>query len=279
MSSVVISTEIIQSTKDGVATLDLLAVEEPLQIIIGYGKLDNRSEMDLAVTMRTPGHDLELVAGFLLSEGIIWGMDDILHIDHCEKVKTESERGNVVRVELKDKVHFDSKRFQRNFYSSSSCGICGISSIEAIRKQVPDIKKSGFEIAGEIINELPKKLNEHQSVFNHTGGLHAAALFESNGSTFLCREDIGRHNAVDKVIGASLFSGNYPINDKVLFLSGRAGFELIQKAAMTGIQLVAAVGAPSSLAVELAKECRMTLLGFVRDGKFNIYSGKQRIAS
>ncbi len=278
MQNGVVSIEVVKSDENGLKS-DLLAVEEPLQIRVNFGILDDRREIDLSVTMRTPGHDPELAAGFLLTEGIIGSLNDFIHLGHCRTHLKKEEAGNVVRVELKPGFDFVEENFNRNFYSTSSCGVCGIGSIEQIRKKIPPLKLSEFHFDSEMIKELPGLIKNSQVNFSYTGGIHAAALVDANGKVSRCREDIGRHNAVDKVIGASFLGGQYPISKELLFLSGRAGFELIQKAAMAGIQLVAAVGAPSSLAVELAKECKMTLLGFVRDGKFNIYSGKQRIAS
>ena len=273
----VTNVDVINPLKNKLATPDLLAVEEPLQIKLGFGDVNNRQKMDLAVTMRTPGHDIELTAGFLISEGIVSSDSDILHIEHCKKGLKKTEIGNVVRVELNEGVDFNQEKFQRNFSSTSSCGICGISSIESVRKQVQHQFRFDSTIDYEVINSLPDKLNNHQVAYNHTGAIHAAALFDLNGEISLCREDIGRHNAMDKVIGAAFFKGQHQLNDKVLFLSGRVGFELVQKAVMSGVPMVAAVGAPSSLAVELAKDTGMTLLGFVREGSFNIYCGEKRI--
>ncbi|MEQ9425435.1 MAG: formate dehydrogenase accessory sulfurtransferase FdhD [Cyclobacteriaceae bacterium] len=248
---------------------DLVVVEEPLQIRVGYGDL--RKECDLAVTMRTPGHDLELVMGFLFTEGIIKSKKDIVRIELCENVKTEQEQGNVVRAELHPDVIFDPNQFQRNFYTTSSCGVCGISSIERVCKELVNVGASQIPISSEVIKSLPAVLLNEQTAFNHTGGLHAAALFSPAGEMVDCKEDVGRHNAVDKVIGHAQFH-DIDLSDKILFLSGRAGFELIQKAAIAKIPIVAAVGAPSHLAVNLAKEAGIKLIGFVRDSGFNVYS-------
>jgi FdhD protein len=278
MQASVKNVEVINSSKNRLTMPDLLAVEEPLQIKLGFGEVGSRQEIDLAVTMRTPGHDLELAAGFLFSEGIVGSMEDILHLEHCQTGLKESEIGNVVRVELKPEVAFSSKNFRRNFSSTSSCGICGLGSIESVRKNISHQFKVDSKINHEVINGLPDKLNNHQVAFNYTGGIHAAALFDFEGELTICREDIGRHNAIDKVTGAALSKG-HPFEDKLLFLSGRVGFELVQKGVMAGVPIIAAVGAPSSLAVELAKETNMTLLGFVREGSFNIYCGEGRIVN
>jgi FdhD protein len=255
---------------------DLVAVEEPLEIRVGYGPEHKRKEIQLAVTMRTPGHDLELVTGFLFTEGIIQGVKDVLSIRHCVQVK-EEEAGNVVRAELSPTLEIDEKQWSRHFYVSSSCGVCGKSSMEAVKTIACPILNSNLQVAAEIIHQLPVKLREMQTVFEHTGGLHAAALFSPEGNLLLMREDVGRHNAMDKLVGAALTAGSLPLENYLVLLSGRTSFELVQKALMAGIPLLAAVGAPSSLAVDLAKEFDLTLLGFVRDHRFNIYTGADRI--
>lgn len=257
---------------------DLLAVEEPLEIRIGYGPEHQRQEKSLSVTMRTPGHDLELALGFLLSERIIKSNGDVLSIRHCQQVKKEEEIGNVVRAELAYELPIELEKLQRHFYTTSSCGVCGKSSIEAVHLSAchylpPDL--AVFDM--EMIHQLPGKLRKAQSVFEYTGGLHAAALFNNRGELLLMREDVGRHNALDKLIGAALQQGLLPLHDYLLQLSGRTSFELVQKAMIAGISLVSAVGAPSSLAVRLAESAGMTLLGFVRDQRYNIYSGNERI--
>ncbi len=255
---------------------DLVAVEEPLEIRIGYGPEYARKEMQLAVTMRTPGNDLELTMGFLFTEGIIQFSKDVLNIRHCVQVK-EDEKGNVVRAELSPALEIDEKQWSRHFYVSSSCGICGKSSIESVKTTACPILNPKMRVGAEIIHQLPARLREIQMVFEHTGGLHAAALFDFEGSLLMMREDVGRHNAMDKLIGAALAAGNIPLQNHLVLLSGRASFELVQKAIMADIPVLAAVGAPSSLAVRLAQEFNMTLLGFVRDHRFNIYTGAERI--
>jgi FdhD protein len=240
---------------------DLLAIEEPLEIRLG--------DRTVSITMRTPGHDRELAAGFLFTEGILQGSDQIAGIA-CVK--------NSVTVELKAGVEADFERLQRHFYTSSSCGVCGKASIEALRMQgCPILPKDSPRVDSAVVHRMPESIRREQSVFDRTGGLHAAALFEDSGKFALLREDVGRHNAVDKVIGAEMLAGRSVSSNRLLLVSGRASFELVQKALMAGIPILAAVGAPSSLAVETAQRFNMTLLGFVREGRFNIYSGAQRV--
>lgn len=257
---------------------DLMAVEEPLEIRIGYGALGSRQQKSLSVTMRTPGHDYELAVGFLFTEDIIDTYDQIESIKYCEDVGRQEERENVVRVELKPDVDVNLEKLQRNFYTTSSCGVCGKSSIEAVHVACPRIEDN-ITIGKEIIYALPDKLRDAQQIFEHTGGLHAVGLFDLEGKLLLTREDVGRHNAMDKVVGACLFKKEIPLSDKILMVSGRASFELVQKALRAGTPIMAAVGAPSSLAVTLAKDLGMTLLGFVRGKSFNIYCGKGRFGS
>ncbi len=250
---------------------DILVTEEPLEIRLGHGPLEDRKEVRLSVTMRTPGHDEELALGFLFTEGIISGPTQLLRVEYCANVK-EEERGNVVRAELHPSVELDSAKWQRNFYTSSSCGVCGKTSIDAVRTQCARPITPFGPIDPRVITALPDRMREAQTVFKHTGGIHAAALFNRNGELLILREDVGRHNAVDKVIGALLNSHQSPTSNYQLLVSGRAGFELVQKCIMAGIPLMAAVGAPSSLAVRLAKENGLTLVGFLRGTRFNIYS-------
>jgi FdhD protein len=256
--------------------VDVLAVEEPLEIRIEYGDDQNevakRIRKSISITMRTPGYDFELAVGFLFTEGIVRGAGDIEGVKFCGPSR------NVVRLDLKPSVKVDLKRLERHFYTSSSCGVCGKSSIDALRIQSRyevDAKTPRF--SAQAIHELPSILRRSQGVFDSTGGLHASALFDSMGKLLIVREDVGRHNALDKVIGNAVMNGLLPLNDKLLLVSGRASFELVQKAAMAGIPFFAAVGAPSSLAVSLARESGMTLLGFVRDNRFNIYNGEARV--
>jgi FdhD protein len=255
---------------------DLVAVEEPLEIRLGYGPEHARKQIQLAVTMRTPGHDLELATGFLFTEGTISSIEDIISIRHCVQVK-EEEVGNVVRAELSPELPIHEQQWSRHFYVSSSCGVCGKSSMEAVKATGCPVLNPTLQVAAETIHQLPARLRETQTVFEHTGGLHAAALFDAEGNLLMMREDVGRHNAMDKLIGASLAAGWVPLQNYLILLSGRASFELVQKGLMAGIPLLAAIGAPSSLAVNLAREFNMTLLGFVRNHCFNLYTGADRI--
>jgi FdhD protein len=251
---------------------DQLAVEEPLELQMSWGNADNRVHKSISVTMRTPGHDRELAAGFLFTEGIIKNIYDIKFI------KQEAPDTNKVLVALQDHVGPNLQKTERNFYTSSSCGVCGKSSIAAIKTVsiYHDVPDTMCLRAGMLYN-IHAIVRERQTIFGSTGGLHASALFDLQGNFITLREDVGRHNALDKLIGAALLDQQLPLANTILLLSGRAGFELIQKALMAGIKIIAAVGAPSSLAVELAKESNITLIGFLRDERFNIYSGEQRI--
>jgi FdhD protein len=259
---------------------DLLAAEEPLEIRIGYGKNNQRFQKSISVTMRTPGNDFELALGFLFTEGIIDSYNQILSIKYCNSIGTNENNQNIVRVELLESVNFDFGKLQRNFYTTSSCGVCGKASIDAIKTTCnTPINLTEITVNQSIIKLLPNKLRSKQNVFEYTGGLHACALFDISGNLVLIREDVGRHNALDKLIGA-IFSKNESannFNNKILLLSGRASFELLQKAAMTGIQVVCAIGAPSSLAVQTALEFNITLIGFLRENRFNIYSHAWRV--
>ena len=258
---------------------DLLAVEAPLEISLGYGPAGQRRTHSLAVTMRTPGHDAELVAGFLLSEGIVQGPADIQRIEHQADPRRPEERGNVIRAELAPGVELELDRLERHFYTTSSCGVCGKTSIAAVRASscpVPPPADSP-QVPAALIHQLPARQRAAQPVFEQTGGLHATALFSAAGELRLLREDVGRHNAFDKMVGAALLAGQVPLNQHVILLSGRASFELVQKAAVAGVAILAAVGAPSSLAVEAAEEFGLTLLGFVRQDRFNIYTHATRI--
>lgn len=255
---------------------DILAAEVPLEIRLGFGTQTDRQQKSLSVTMRTPGHDFELALGFLFTEGIIQSYQQIESIKHCEDVGRQEETNNVVRVELKPDIGIDFQKLQRNFYTTSSCGVCGKSSIEAVVQNCTAVPVS-WTVKPEVIHQLPETLHKSQQVFEYTGGLHASGLFTCDGNLELLREDVGRHNALDKVIGAKLVINEIPLTNSILLVSGRASFELVQKAAMAGIPILAAVGAPSSLAVQLAAECGITLLGFVRDNRFNCYSFSERL--
>jgi FdhD protein len=264
------------------ADSDILAVEEPLEIRLGFS---NGTHKAVSITMRTPGEDGELAVGFLFTEGILKSPDQVKQVRHCGlkigKVKGTLDRAaalnsNTIRVDLAENVELDLKKLERHFYTTSSCGVCGKSSIEALQAGAAKIQ-SELKINAEIIHRLPETLRTAQSTFDKTGGLHASALFDADGSLDIVREDVGRHNALDKVIGAKFLESLLPLSDKILLVSGRASFELVQKALMAGIPILAAVGSPSSLAVELATEFGMTLIGFVRDGRFNIYCGEERV--
>ena len=252
---------------------DLLAVEEPLEI-----RLDDKS---ISITMRTPGHDFELAAGFLFSEGILHDAAQIREIRWSQIANGNPRQvGNSVTVELNPGVEVDLDRLERHFYTTSSCGVCGKASIEAVQMQMqgcPVLPRSSPIVESRVVHGLPGALRRAQPVFERTGGLHAAALFSPDGTLQRLREDVGRHNAVDKLIGAEMLAGHTALAEHLMFVSSRASFELVQKALMAGIPILAAVGAPSSLAVETAQRFNLTLLGFVRDSRFNIYSGASRI--
>lgn len=249
---------------------DLLVAEEPLEIRLGHGPLEQRAEVRLSVTMRTPGHDEDLVRGFLHTEGIVSDGRALLRVVPCMNVK-DDERGNVMRAELDPEVELDPTAWQRNFYTTSSCGVCGKSSIEAVRVCGGRSSEPFGPVDPDFIIALPERMQKAQTVFRHTGGIHAAALFDRAGELRVLREDVGRHNAVDKVIGAALRAG-LELAQSTLLVSGRAGFELVQKCVVAGIPLMAAIGAPSSLAVQLAKERGVTLIGFLRGERFNLYA-------
>lgn len=245
---------------------DALAVEEPLEIRV-RGKA-------VSVTMRTPGHDDELAAGFLLTEGLIHCAEDVARIDPCVR----STEGNVINVFLASHVEVDWDKLTRHVFASSSCGLCGKASIESVQGEFPPISPSTFTVSDEILQSLPDRLHEAQATFGRTGGLHAAGMFDGSGALRVLREDVGRHNAVDKVLGRSLFDGQLPLRESVLMVSGRASFEIMQKALAGGVPIVAAVSAPSSLAVSFAHDAEQTLVGFLRAGRMNIYAHPQRIA-
>jgi FdhD protein len=250
---------------------DLLAIEEPLEIRLGIELEGERLTRSVSITMRTPGDDEDLALGFLFSEGILESFDDVALVKPCQG-------DNTLRVELESGVAVDLDRLQRHFYTTSSCGVCGKASLEALSVQgrKPLSAQSGQFRHSMIVN-LPDRLRAAQRTFDETGGLHAAAAFDSQGELVVVREDVGRHNAVDKVVGALLSEGRLPANSLGIVVSGRASFELMQKTLAAGMPLLAAVSAPSSLAVELAREFNMTLIGFLRGENFNIYSGEERI--
>jgi FdhD protein len=252
---------------------DVLAVEEPLEIRLGCDEGGRRVHRGVSVTMRTPGHDEELAVGFLFTEGILSDPGQVAGVRACRA-------GNVVRVDLRPGVAVDLARLERHFYAASSCGVCGKASLQAVRVRPNFRAPEGRPVVeAAVIHRLPEALRAAQAGFDRTGGLHAAALFDADGGLLGLREDVGRHNALDKLIGAQFLAGQTPLADGVLLVSGRASFELVQKAAVAGIPILAAVGAPSSLAVDLAREHGLTVLGFVRQDGFNIYTGAGRIAA
>ena len=248
---------------------DYLAAEEPLEIRVG--------DEPLSVTMRTPGSDLELAAGFLLTEGLITRREQVVSLDHVVQ-DGEANRGNVVRAVLAPESAPDFEKLRRHFFAASSCGICGKASIDAVRAHALEPPNPEFRLDAEVLVRLPVELRASQAVFGRTGGLHAAALFDEKGQLLVLREDIGRHNAVDKVIGWALLENRVPLSNAVLMVSGRGGFEIVQKAIVAGLPIVASVSAPSSLAVQLARELGLTLIGFLRGRRFVIYAGEERIA-
>jgi FdhD protein len=249
---------------------DRLATEEPMEIRVEEPGADQRT---IAVTMRTPGNDFELAVGFLHTEGLIAGGDEVRTVRYCA-VPREEQHYNVVSVAVTRQL--DPVGAERNFYATSSCGVCGKASLDAIEVQcapVPD----GPEVAVSVVTALPDRLRAAQEVFDRTGGLHAAALFDRDGALAELREDVGRHNAVDKLIGAELLAGRLPLSDRILLVSGRSSFEIVQKAATAGIPIVCAVSAPSSLAVDAARRFGITLVGFLRGTRFNVYTRPERI--
>jgi FdhD protein len=247
---------------------DELAAEEPLEIRVG--------DRPLTVTMRTPGHDLELAAGFLFTEGLLQRREQILSLESVSDA-TNGSHGNIVRAQLAPELLPAIAGVQRNFYAASSCGICGKASIDSVRLRTLARPDSGFRVPARLLCDLPQRLRDAQDIFGRTGGLHAAALFDSDGKLLVVREDIGRHNAVDKIAGWALREGRIPLNSHILLVSGRSGFEIAQKAIAAGLPVLASVSAPSSLAVQLAREMGLILAGFLRGERFVLYSGEERI--
>jgi len=250
---------------------DLLATEEPLEIRVIHRGIEHV----VGVTMRTPGNDFELAAGFLFAEGMIGARSDLEKVSYCASGPPE-QLYNVVTVELTTSAPFDPERLQRNFATNSSCGVCGKASLDALEVRCAPLA-DGFVADARIFPTLPDALREKQKVFSRTGGLHAAGSFSCDGTLHQLREDVGRHNAVDKLVGAMLMNDELPGRETIMQVSGRASFEIVQKALMAEIPIIAAVSAPSSLAVSLAERFNVTLAGFVRDEGFNIYSGPSRI--
>ncbi len=243
----------------------------------GEAKDQGDRVVSIAVTMRTPGQDFELAAGFLVTEGVLRRRDEIRELTYCRSGQGSQEY-NIVEVRLRDGVEVDLERLSRNVYTSSSCGVCGKASLEAVEVQGCSPLPGGtLSMSDRMLASLPGRLMDRQDDFSRTGGIHAAGLFDGEGNTLLVHEDVGRHNAVDKVVGDSFLRGRLPLLEAALVVSGRVSFEVVQKAVTAGIPVVVAVGAPTSLAVDLARRFNVTLAGFVREGGFNLYSGAERI--
>jgi FdhD protein len=250
---------------------DFIATEEPLEIRLACGSGRDRTHRSVSITMRTPGHDAELAVGFLFTEGILAGPHQIAKVTSCGA-------GNAACVQLRPGSEVDWSRLQRHSYTTSSCGVCGKASLDAIKVPARWRCRPDFpNVDASTLCRLPEKLRAAQAAFELTGGLHASALFSAAGELLCLREDVGRHNALDKLIGYEVLADRMPLTDRILLVSGRISFELVQKAAVAGTPILAAIGAPSSLAVELAQEHGMTLIGFVRADRFNIYAGAERV--
>ena len=250
---------------------DQLAVEEPLEIRL-------TPQQTVAVTMRTPGADFDLTAGFLYSEGVVSHRQDIWRMSYCDTKDVDIEqRYNIINVALKEGLHPDLQPLERHFFTTSACGVCGKASIEALQIRGCPVIPTGMEVSAEVIYSLPDKLRAAQGIFTATGGLHAAGLFDAQGQLLRLREDVGRHNALDKLVGSALLADELPLNNHIVLVSGRSSFEILQKCLTAGVPIVCAVSAPSSLAVALAKEFGITLVGFLRGQRFNVYSGLERV--
>src|SRR5918995_350341 len=266
----------VRSVEEGRARVrpDSLATEEPMEIRLASGE----ARQTVAVTMRTPGADFELAAGFLYGEGIVSSPEDILKISYCIDPDIDAEQQyNIVNVELRGGRDYDLKPLERHFYTTSACGVCGKASLEQLELRGCPVIPPGPEVAPEKIYALPEKLREEQGLFEATGGLHAAALFDAEGNLVALKEDVGRHNATDKLLGWALLEGRLPLSDHIVMVSGRSSFEIMQQCLPAGVPIVCAISAPSSLAVDVAREFGMTLVGFLRGNKFNVYAGSQRI--
>ena len=264
--------------RDGTPTKrrDAVVVEEPMEIRLSWFEGGRRRVEPLAVTMRTPGDDFQLAAGFLFGEGVVTAREEIIALSYCQA--PGEQEYNVVEVRLSPGVVVDWASLERNFYTTSSCGVCGKASLDAVDARGCSMLESGLVLDASMVAGLPGRLGEEQGVFARTGGLHAAGLFDIGGAASPVMEDVGRHNAVDKVVGHAFLGGMLPASDRILVVSGRASFELVQKAIAAGIPMLVAVGAPSSLAVDLAVRFGQTLVGFARDGAFNVYAGPERIS-
>lgn len=257
---------------------DVVTVEEPLEIRVAVVRDGRPSEHSVSVTMRTPGDDFELAAGFLFTEGLVAGRRDIVEIRYCRG--NEPQEYNIVSVRLRDPDSFDPSQLTRNFYMTSSCGVCGKASLDAVEvRGCAPLPDGLLRVPESVVRAVPDRLREAQPVFDRTGGIHAAALLDESGDVQVLREDVGRHNAVDKVVGHELLAGRIPSAGRVMAVSGRASFEIMQKTLMAGIPMVVAVGAPSSLAVDLARRFNMTLIGFAKPTGFNVYAGEERLGA
>ncbi len=266
----------VRVVEDGRARLrpDTLATEEPMEVRLLAGD----ASQTVAVTMRTPGADFELAAGFLYGEGIITSPEDVLKMSYCVDPEIDAEQQyNIVNVELREGRSYDLRPLERHFYTTSACGVCGKASLEQLELRRCPVIPPGPEIPAKAIYSLPDKLREAQGLFEATGGLHAAALFDKEGNLVALREDVGRHNATDKLIGWALLEGRLPLSDHIVMVSGRSSFEIMQKCLVARVPIVCAISAPSSLAVDVAREFGMTLVGFLRGNKFNAYAGPGRI--
>lgn len=267
------------SSRSAISASDWVAVEEPLEIRLGYSTPSGHTASSVSITMRTPGNDAELALGFLYTESIIHSPDDVTSVEHCGPAAPDTGNHNIVRVDLAPHVAVDLGRLQRHFYTTSSCGVCGKSSLDALRiTGAEPLKPSPALFRKDTLISMPDALRSHQETFEQTGGLHAAAAFNSQGEILVVHEDVGRHNAVDKVIGTLLRQNSLPANELGLIVSARASFELMQKTLIAGFPLLAAVSAPSSLAVQLAQEFNVSLVGFLRGESYNVYSAGDRIA-
>lgn len=258
---------------------DVAAVEEPLEIRIGFELAGEPAEKSISVTMRTPGRDRELAAGFLFGEGMIGGGEDLVGFERVGGEGDDASDGNILRVQVAEDVELDLGSLERHFYTTSSCGVCGKASIEALDVQnCPTLEPAEMALDPDLVCALPDRLRGAQSVFDDTGGIHAAGLFAPDGRLLDVQEDVGRHNAMDKLVGARLLDEAIPLEQTIVVLSGRASFELLQKALMAHIPVVVAVGAPSSLAIDVAGSFGATLVGFARGGRFNVYTHGDRLA-
>jgi FdhD protein len=252
--------------------LDQLAVEEPLEIRLVS------PQQTVAVTMRTPGADFELTAGFLYSEGVISHREDIYRMSYCVDPNVDGDqRYNIINVALKQGLFPDLQPLERHFFTTSACGVCGKASIKSLQLRGCPVIPTGMQVSAQVIYSLSEQLRSSQGIFTATGGLHAAALFDDQGKLLSLREDVGRHNALDKLVGSALLADELPLSNNIVMVSGRSSFEILQKCITAGVPIICAISAPSSLAVALAKEFNITLIGFLRGQRFNIYSGFERI--